>query len=99
MTWQRGIGYTNTELSNMIDALDASSGGGAAAVWGTITGTLSSQTDLNSVLTQQASDVTDVSTRVNANETKFAGGFTGTFPIVDGSTVTVTDGLITGITP
>ena len=29
----------------------------------------------------------------------FAGGYTGTFLIADGSTVAVTNGLITGITP
>lgn len=58
-------GLTITGDSNTI-TISGGSGGGAA-VWGTITGTLSGQTDLNDVLTGIASDLSTVSGQTDTN--------------------------------
>lgn len=110
MTWIRPNGYTNTKISNLVDQLlDSSSGGTGGVSQAYVDGSLGTR-DVEITALENHDVVQDGSILANDGEIAtldasivridalFAGGYTGTFT-ADGSTVTVTDGLITAVTP
>ena len=80
----RGDKLFRVQLDDVLDYLEGiSGGGGGAASWGTITGTLSSQTDLNSALAGKAASThthaqSDVTGLVSALSDKAATSHTHT---------------------
>lgn len=90
-SYPRGSGMETAMISNYVLQLlaDSSSGGGGGV----------SQAYVDASLGERDVEIASLDASVGRIDGYFAGGYTGTFPIVDGSTVNVTDGLITGITP
>lgn len=65
-----GAGVTTTQVSNAVTVNIPSSGGGGGGTWGTITGTLSTQTDLNNALSTKQGNITLTTTGTSGAATK-----------------------------